>query len=216
MNTRILLADDHTILREGLARLINDQPEMSVIGEAGNGLELLEQAQKLTPDMVLLDLNMPEMDGLAALPKLKTLLPDTKVLILTMHEDIGYLQEAMRNGASGYVLKKVVHNELIEAIRTVLRGEPYVHPAMTGKLVESMMHGGKNTTAEHDLWKSLSERELEVLRLVALGYTNSEVAGELFLSVKTVETYRARGMEKLELETRAQLVRQALEKGLLD
>jgi DNA-binding NarL/FixJ family response regulator len=214
---RILLADDHAVLRSGLRLLIDSQPELKVVGEAGSGSEALSKAKELQPDLILLDINMPEMDGLAALPSLKTASPNSRVLVLTMYDDVSYLQEALRAGAAGYVLKKAVDSELLMAIQTVMRGETYIHSAMTQKLLQKIETvSSKGVKAGADPWDSLSDRERDVLRLVALGYTNAEIAGELFLSVKTVETYRARGMEKLNLQTRAQLVKAALERGRLD
>lgn len=213
--TRILLADDHAILRAGLRLLIDGQPGLTVVGEASDGLEVVARAGELNPDLVLLDLNMPNLDGLSALRALKQQNPDMRVLILTMHDDVSYLQEALQMGASGYVLKKAVDSELLMAISAVLRGETYVHSAMTQKLLQKVIPESSHKQPG-DLWDTLSDRETDVLRLVALGYTNAEIAGELYISVKTVETYRARGMEKLNLQTRAQLVKAALERGLLD
>ncbi|MFO7321524.1 MAG: response regulator transcription factor [Chloroflexota bacterium] len=213
---RILLADDHAILRSGLRLLIEGQPGLEVVGEAGDGQEALEKARTLKPDLILLDLNMPGLDGLAALPQIREQSPDSRVLILTMHDDVSYLQQALNAGASGYVLKRAVDSELLLAIETVLRGETYVHSAMTQKLLQKMTSEQSAAKDAPDPWDTLSERERDVLRLVALGNTNQEIADELFLSVKTVETYRARGMEKLGLQTRAQLVKSALKRGLLD
>jgi DNA-binding NarL/FixJ family response regulator len=158
---------------------------------------------------------MPGLDGLAALPLLRKDLPDSRILILTMHDDASYLQAALRGGASGYVLKKVVDNELLLAIRAVMRGETYVHSAMTGKLLQNILPDA-TSPAESNPWKALSDREYDVLRLVALGYTNNEIGEKLYLSIKTVETYRARGMEKLNLQTHAQLVKSALQHNILD
>ncbi|MBE0689084.1 MAG: response regulator transcription factor [Anaerolineae bacterium] len=212
---RILLADDHAVLRSGLRLLLEKQPDFEVIGEASNGGEALEQAAALQPDVILLDLNMPEMDGLTAIPKLREQAPDSRILILTMHDDASYLKQALQSGAAGYVLKQVVDTELLLALRAVLRGEIYVHSAMTQKLLDQVVNPSA-APADVDPWKGLSEREYEVLKRVALGYTNAEIAEELFLSAKTVETYRARGMEKLNVETRAQLVKSALQHGHLD
>ncbi|MBZ0291891.1 MAG: response regulator transcription factor [Anaerolineae bacterium] len=213
---RVILADDHAVLRSGLRLLIDNQPDMTVVGEAGDGAEALAKAQDSQPDLILLDLNMPGLDGLSALPKLKEAVPQCRILILTMHDDTSYLQEALRGGAAGYVLKKAVDSELLLAIRAVMRGETYVHSAMTGKLLQNVMPEANTAPTDTNPWKTLSEREHDVLRLVALGYTNAEIADELFLSVKTVETYRARGMEKLDLQTRAQLVKSALQHNVLD
>lgn len=215
--TRILLADDHAVLRSGLRLLIDSQPHLNVVGEAGSGTEALAKATELQPDLILLDLNMPDMDGLAVLPSLKTASPQSLILVLTMHDDVSYLQEALRAGAAGYVLKKAVDSELLMAIQTIMRGETYIHSAMTQKLLQKIETAeSEGIKGGSDPWQTLSDRERDVLRLVALGYTNAEIAGELFLSVKTVETYRARGMEKLNLQTRAQLVKAALERGLLE
>ena len=215
MTIRILLADDHTLLRSGLRLLINNQPDLTIVGEANDGNEAITRAKELKPDVILLDLNMPVLDGLSALPALRKEVPDSRVLILTMHDDASYLQEALRAGASGYVLKKAVDNELLMAIRAVMRGETYVHSAMTSKLLQNILPEAA-PPAETNPWKTLSDREYDVLHLVALGYTNVEIAEKLYLSVKTVETYRARGMEKLNLQTRAQLVKLALRYGILD
>ena len=216
--TRILLADDHAILRAGLRLLIDNQPDLQVVGEAGNGLETVARVRDLHPDLVLLDLNMPELDGLSAIPLLKQESPTLKIMILTMHDDVDYLEEALRAGASGFLLKQAVDVELLTAIRAVVRGETYVHSAMTKKLLQKTAPQLSATQAgeEPDPWKQLSDREHDVLIRVAKGYTNAQIAQELFLSVKTVETYRARGMEKLNLGTRAQLVKAAIEHGLLD
>lgn len=213
---RVLLADDHAVLRSGLRLLIEKQPWVEVVGEAGDGNEALAGVAAFAPDLVLLDINMPGLDGLAVLARIREESPETRVLMLTMHDDVSYLQEALRAGASGYVLKRAVDSELLMAMQAVMRGETYVHSAMTQKLLQKMTADTAPAKDEPDPWATLSERERDVLRLVALGYTNQEVADELFLSVKTVETYRARGMEKLGLQTRAQLVKSALKRGLLD
>ncbi len=210
--TNILLADDHAILRSGLRLLLESQPDLRVVGEASGGLEALGLAEQLQPDLILLDLSMPGLGGLDALPALKKAAPAAKILILTMHDDPQYLRTALKQGAMGYVLKKAADAELISALRAVLRGEMYVHPSMTRVLLEDMLP--KAETAP-DAWETLSEREQEVLKLVALGHTSAEIAAQLNLSDKTVETYRARGMEKLGLKNRAALVRFALKKGLL-
>jgi two-component system response regulator NreC len=214
MTTRILLADDHSVLRSGLRLLLESQPDLQVVGEAATGMETLNLAEQVQPDLILLDLSMPHLGGLDALSVLKQIVPSVKVLILTMHDDKQYLRRAIQSGASGYILKKAADVELLSAIRAVLRGEMYVHPSMTKSLVEELLPQSGDTTAKDD-WDSLSEREQEVLKLVALGHTSAEIAEKLSLSAKTVETYRARGMEKLGLRTRAALVRYALRSGLI-
>lgn len=214
MKTRVLLADDHAVLRSGLRLLLTSQSEYDVVGEASSGTETLSLAEQLQPDLILLDLSMPALGGLDALPALRKLVPSARILILTMHDDPQYLRQALKYGASGYVLKKAADTELLSAIRAVLRGEVYVHPSMTRILLEDMLPASQSVHNE-DIWNSLSEREQEVLKMVALGHTSAEIAEQLGLSAKTVETYRARGMEKLGLRSRAALVRFALQEGLI-
>ncbi|MEW5939730.1 MAG: response regulator transcription factor [Chloroflexota bacterium] len=214
MTTRILLADDHAVLRAGLRLLLASQNEYEVVGEASSGTETLSLAEKLQPDLILLDLSMPALGGLDALPALRRLAPSARILILTMHDDPQYLRQALKGGASGYVLKKAADVELISAIRAVLRGEAYVHPSMTRVLLEDILPEA-GTGDAGSAWDALSEREQEVVKMVALGHTSAEIAARLNLSAKTVETYRARGMEKLGLRTRAALVRFALQEGLI-
>ena len=212
--TSILLADDHAVLRSGLRLLLENQNGLKVVGEAASGLETLTLAQELQPDLILLDLSMPGLGGLEALPVLRNIAPRARTLILTMHDDPQYLRQALKNGACGYVLKKAADAELLSAIQSVLRGEIYVHPSMTRTLLDDLL---PEANMDHDatLWGTLSEREQDVLRQVALGYTSAEIAEALNLSAKTVETYRARGMDKLGLRSRAALVRFALHKGLI-
>jgi two-component system, NarL family, response regulator NreC len=211
---RILLADDHAVLRSGLRLLLSGQDGFQVVGEAATGTETLNQAEKLQPDLILLDLSMPGLGGMDSLPLLRKLAPSARVLILTMHDDPQYLRQALKNGAAGYVLKKAADVELLSAIRAVLRGEMYIHPSLTRVLLDDLLPS-PDTSSEMNSWEALSEREQEALRLVALGYTSAEIAEKLNLSVKTVETYRARGMEKLGLHNRAALVRFVMKKGLI-
>ena len=211
--TRVLLVDDHAVLRAGLRRLLEDQPDLTVVGEAGMAVEAIDLASRLQPDLILLDLGMPGLGGLEALPRLRQAAPEARLLVLTMHDDEGYLRQALHSGAAGYVLKKAADHELLSAIRAVQRGEVYVYSALTRSLLEELLPAGAE--APQDAWDKLSDREQEVLRLVALGHTSAEIASRLSLSSKTVETYRARGMEKLGLPSRAALVRFALSRGLL-
>ena len=214
---RIVLADDHAVLRTGLAALLNARNDMTVVGEAADGAELLTLADETKPDVILLDLTMPRLGGLDVLPLLRQHVPTARVLILTMHHDEGYLRQALKNGAVGYMLKKAADVELIAAIQAVMRGDVYVHPSMTRALLDDFVPEETGVTDnEAGLWATLSEREQEVLRLVALGYTSKEIADTLSVSAKTVDTYRSRGMEKLELRSRATLVRFALANGLLE
>ena len=214
MPTRVLLADDHAVLRSGLRLLLTSAKEYEVVGEASSGTETLTLAERLQPDLILLDLSMPALGGLDALPTLRKLVPSARILILTMHDDPQYLRQALKQGASGYALKKAADTELLSAISAVLRGEVYIHPSMTRLLLEDMLPESQSAGKEN-AWGSLSEREQEALKMVALGHTSAEIANLLNLSAKTVETYRARGMEKLGLRTRAALVKFALQEGLI-
>lgn len=211
---RLLLADDHAILRSGLRLMLSSQEDIEIIGEASTGAETLKQSEALQPDLILLDLSMPEISGLDVLPMLRKLAPSSKILVLTMYDDKHYLHQALQNGASGYVLKKAADMELITAIRVVLSGEIYVHHSMMRLLIEDVLPG-REPQNPIELWDVLSEREQEVLRLVALGFTSAEIAQKLTLSAKTIETYRARGMEKLGLHNRAALVRYVLSRGVI-
>jgi two-component system, NarL family, response regulator NreC len=211
--TKILLADDHAVLRSGLKLLLESQPDLQVVGEAASGFEALQLADQLQPDLVLLDLSMPGLSGLDALPTLRKTAPAAKILILTMHDDPQYLRTALKLGASGYVLKKAADQELLAAVQSVLRGGVYVHPSMTRILLEDVLTDSNGTDV--DAWETLSEREQSVLKMVALGYTGSEIGESLNVSPKTVDTYRMRGMEKLHLSSRAALVRYVLKKGLI-
>lgn len=205
---RILVADDHVVLRTGLRMLLNAQPDIKVVGEAGNGSEVLQLAAALQPDLILLDLSMPGLGGLETLPLLRKVVPSTRILILTMHDDESYLRQALHEGVAGYVLKKAADSELIAAIHAVMRGELYVHPSLTRILLEDLLPD--KPSAIENPWELLSDREKEVLELVARGHTSAQIAEKLNLSPKTVETYRGRGMEKLGLRTRAALVQFAI------
>ena len=212
---RILVTDDHAVLRAGLTALLNAEADFSVIGEAADGSESLRVAQALQPDVILLDINMPGVNGLDALPLLRQVAPKSRVLVLTMHDDITYLRQVLRSGGAGYVLKQAADKELLSAIRTVHSGGTYLHPAHAQALLNDPLPTPLAAGDDKAL-TPMSEREQETLKLIALGYSNKEIAEKLFLSVKTVETYKARIMEKLELTTRAALVRFALQHKLLD
>ena len=209
---RVLLADDHAVLRAGLRALLSREPDMEVVGEAASGSEALKKVEELQPDVVLMDISMPGMEGLEATAQIKQRAPGTKVLILTMHEDRRYLLPALKAGAAGYVVKRAADAELIGAIRAVQRGEAFLHPSMAKLLVEEYAGGRASGASEG---QPLSDREGEVLRLIAEGLSYKEMADRLGISVKTVETYRERIKEKLSLHSRAELVRYALEQGLL-
>lgn len=213
---RILLADDHAVLRAGLKLLLDGRRDMKVVGEAADGMAVLPLSEATRPDLVLLDLTMPRLGGLEILPLLRQQNPEIRVLVLTMHDDESYLRQALKAGASGYVLKKAADVELISAIRAVMHGDVYVHPTMTKTLLNDIIPEASGQERSSGGWDKLSEREQAVLRLVALGYTSREIGDQLSLSAKTVETYRGRGMEKLDLHSRAALVRFALANGLLE
>ncbi len=210
---RVFLADDHTVVREGLKALVNAQPGMEVSGEAADGRTACQLVQQLQPDVVVMDFSMPEMNGARATKELKRTCPHVKVLALTVHEEKGYLHQLLEAGVSGYVLKRAAAEELIHAIRTVAAGGIYLDPALAGQVVGGFVRhpAGTGVVGGGDL----SERETEVLRLIAAGYSNKEIAAQLTLSAKTVETYKARSMEKLGLNSRAEIVRYALQCGWL-
>jgi DNA-binding NarL/FixJ family response regulator len=210
---RVFLADDHAVVREGLKALVNSDPEMEVSGEAGDGQSACRQIQELQPDVAVMDVSMPEMSGAQATEQLKRDCPSVKVLALTVHEDKGYLRQLLEAGAAGYVLKRAAAEELIHAIRTVAAGGVYLDPALAGKVVSGFVHHPAGRAAAGT--GELSEREEEVVKLIAEGHSNKEVAKRLDVSIKTVETYKARSLEKLGLHSRAELVRFALRRGWL-
>ncbi len=212
---RILLADDHAVLRAGLKALLTTQPDLDPVGEAGEGGEAVRLAESLRPDVLLLDVTMPGNEQFAALRAVRERAPEVRVLLLTMHEDEALLREALRLGASGYVLKKAAEAELLTAIRAVARGEAFVDPAMTRVMIEGYLgaEGNKGTAVAQS--EGLTAREIEVLKLIAEGYTNKEIAEKLVISVKTVETHKAHIAEKLGRKSRVEWLRYAREKGLL-
>jgi DNA-binding NarL/FixJ family response regulator len=211
---RVFLADDHAVVREGLKALVNAQVGMAVCGEAGDGLTACQQVERLLPDVVVMDVSMPELNGARAAERLKQACPQVKVLALTVHEDKGYLRRLLEAGAAGYVLKRAAAEELVHAIRTVAAGGVYLDPAVAGKVVGGFVRPAPSSGPARG--GELSEREEEVVRLTAAGHSNKEIAARLELSVKTVETYKARSLEKLGLRTRADLVRYALQRGWLE
>jgi len=213
MSIRILIADDHGVLRAGLRALLSAEPELEVVDEASSGNEALSLADELQPDLILLDISMPDLGGIEVTRRLKEMLPNTRVLILTVHEDESLLQEAIQAGASGYIVKRAVESELIDAIRAVWRGDLYIHPAMTRALLKEMSPSqSSNNEAPVE---SLTPRETDVLRLIAQGYTNRQMADMLSISVRTVESHRSNLMGKLDLHSRVELVRYAKENNLI-
>lgn len=213
MPIKILIADDHGVLRAGLRALLNAEADLKVVDEAADGHETLAKAQDLHPDVLLLDLSMPGPGSLEVIRRLKETLPLTRVLVLTVHEDEGLLRETIKAGAMGYIIKRAVESELIDAIRAVWHGNVYVHPAMTHTLLKDL---APPPVAPLPSSEPLTPRELEVLRLIAQGYTNRQIAETLSLSVRTVESHRANLTSKLGLHSRLELVRYATERGLLE
>jgi two-component system, NarL family, response regulator NreC len=211
---RILLVDDHAVVRSGLKMLLNTNPELEVVGEASEGNEGIKKALKLKPNVVVMDLSMPHgKDGLSATGELKKQMPEVNILILTMHDDEEYLFRAVQAGASGCILKSAPHDELMSAIESVANGNAYLHPAATKRLMEEYLGSLKH--GNNDTYNLISDREKEVLTLIAKGYSNKEIAEQLVISVKTVETHKGNLMEKLQMKTRPELVEFAVKKGLL-
>jgi DNA-binding NarL/FixJ family response regulator len=221
---RVLIADDHAVLRAGLRALLDAQPDMRVVGEAETAEQALALDTDLGPDVLLMDLTLPARtdapdtvpSGLKAIQRIKAGRPEARVLALTMHNDEGYLRAVLKAGGAGYVLKRAAHDELLSAIRAVWRGGAYLHPEHARLLLGGTPSTPASAGAGDDSFALLSRREQQVLRLIALGHTNQQVAGMLGLSVKTIETYKSRLMTKLGLTGRAALVRYALQHGLLE
>lgn len=210
----ILLCDDHAVVRSGLKVLLNNHPDFNVVGEAAEGNEGIQKALELRPDVVIMDLSMPKgKDGLTATLELKKKAPEIIILILTMHEDEGYLFRAIQAGASGSILKSAPHEELVSAIRAVYNGDTYLFPNATKKLVKEYLASVEEGNT--DTFELLSDREKEVLTLIAKGFPNKDIGEKLFISVKTVESHRSNLMGKLEMRTRPELVTLALKKGLI-
>ncbi|HZE73224.1 MAG TPA: response regulator transcription factor [Pyrinomonadaceae bacterium] len=210
---RILLAEDHETVREGLKMILNGQVDMEVVGEAGDGYAAVAQGQKLLPDIVVMDVSMPRLNGLKATERLKQCCPSVKVLALTRHEEDGYLQQVLRVGASGYVLKQSPPAELLHAIRSVAAGGKYLDPAVAGKVIGRI--AGKQSAPRGKPKEEVSDREEAVLRLIAWGHSNKDIATQLGLSVKTVEAHKANAMKKLGMSSRIDIVRYALLQGWL-
>jgi two-component system response regulator NreC len=211
MSVRVLIVDDHAVFRAGLKLLIDAEDGLEAVGEAGTARDAVFQARALKPDVILMDVVMPDQSGLDVVPTLLHERPETKVLVLSMQDDPQYVRQAFANGASGYILKEAADTEVVAAIREVASGSNYVHPTVGARLIAAETEEAKR--AEED---PLSDREREVLRLLALGHTNQEISAQLFISVRTAETHRAHIMQKLRLSSRAELVRYALEQGVLE
>ncbi len=211
---RVLLADDHAVVREGLKALINAQPDMEVVGEAADGAETVTQARALLPDVLVVDVSMPEMTGAQATAALTAERPALKVLALTVHQDTSYLRSLLEARASGYILKRAAAHELVHAIRTVAAGGTYLDPTLAGKVVSSFVRTGSRALPDGPEGV-LSEREEQVLRLVAQGYSNKEIAARLEVGIKSIESYKARASQKLGFSGRADIINYALQKGWL-
>jgi two-component system response regulator NreC len=212
---RVLLADDHTILRAGLKMMLNAQPDIEAVGEASDGKQAISEAERLCPDVVIMDITMPECNGIEATRQIKRILPEVRVLVLTMHENEEYLFQTLRAGAAGYMLKEAADTDLISAIRVVSSGRFYLSPSAQSMLVSDYLQR-VHTGEERDSYSALTEREREILKLVAEGYTNSQIGERLFISPKTVDTHRTHIMDKLNLHSRAELVKYAMRRGLLE
>jgi Response regulator containing a CheY-like receiver domain and an HTH DNA-binding domain len=210
---RIILADDHKLIREGLRMLVNSQADMEVVGEADNGRIAITLTHELQPDVVVMDVSMPELNGLKATERLKELFPSIKILTLTRHMDEGYLKQLLEAGASGYVLKRSASEELVRAIHTVVNGQTYLDPAMMEQFVGNVI--GRRAARGSPAKGDLSPREEEVLRLIAWGHLSKEVAARLQISIKTVEAHKTNGMQKLGMKSRIDLVHYALLQGWL-
>ena len=211
MATRVLIVDDHAVVRAGLRLLLEAEEDVEPVGEAGSAREAIFQNRSAKPDVILLDVVMPDQSGLDVIPTLLHERPEAKVLVLSMQDDPQYVRQAFAAGASGYVLKEAADTEVVAAVREVAKGGRYVHPELGARLVAAETEAARR--AEED---PLSDREREVLRLLALGHTNQEIAKQLYISVRTAETHRAHIMQKLRLSSRAELVRYALAQGLLE
>ena len=212
---RILIAEDYTILREGLRSLLASNPDFEVAGEAEDGNQAVQQTEKLKPDVVLMDLSMPRMNGMEAIREAKKRCPETKILALTIHKDEEYIRATLTAGANGYVLKDATHAELVMAIKSVLAGKHYLSPGVSEKIIEGYLEGGK-VLKPVSAWETLTQREREVLKLIGEGYKSKEIADYLCISVKTVDKHRANLMQKLDLHNVQTLTAYAIEKGLVN
>jgi len=216
MNTKskIVLAEDHTILREGLRSLLSSSQDFEVIGEAADGREAIRSVEKLKPDLILIDLSMPRMNGMEAIREIRRVSKEVKILVLTVHKSEEYVLATFKAGADGYVLKDATHQELLMAIKSVLKGRNYISPEISEKVLEGYLEGRKRLKSQTS-WETLTPREREILKLIAEGYKNKEIAEELCISVKTVEKHRSNLMEKLNLHNAQALTAFAIEKGLV-
>ena len=212
--SRVVIAEDHTILREGLHALLSAESDFEVVGEAEDGQEAIRLVEKSTPDLILMDLSMPRMNGLEAIREIKKRSPGTKILVLTVHKTDEYIQATLQAGTDGYILKDSTHAELAMAIRTVLGGKFYLSPGISEKVIDGYL-AGKKPSRSSTPWETLTTRERGILKLIAEGYKNKDIADYLCISVKTVEKHRANLMQKLDLHSVSALTALAIEKGLV-
>ena len=211
---RIVIAEDHTILREGLRALLSSQENLEVVGEAGDGREAIRQVEELTPDLILMDLSMPKMNGVEAIREIKRRVPETRILALTVHKAEEFILEVLQSGADGYLPKDASSNELMMAIRSILMGKRYLSPSVSNVVIEGYLES-RRTSESITPWDKLTKREREILKLIAEGHKNKDIAEYLCISVKTVEKHRANLMKKLDLHSAAALTAYAMERGLV-
>ena len=211
---RIVIAEDHTILREGLRMLLSSNPEFEVVAEAQDGLEAIRAVEAQKPDLILMDLSMPRMNGMGAIQEIKKQVPNTKILVLTVHKTEEYILTTLKAGADGYILKDATHSELMLAIENIFLGKSYLSPGISEKVIEGYLEGRK-TIKSSTSWDTLTQREREILKMIAEGYKNKDIADYLCISAKTVEKHRANLMKKLDLHSASSLTAFAMEKGLI-
>ena len=212
---RVVIAEDHTLFREGLKALLSLEPEFEVVGEAADGYHAIQSAKELKPDLILLDISMPRVDGMAAIKEIKRVCPEAKILILTVHKTEEHVLETLKSGASGYVLKDASHEEFLLAMKSVLQDKRYLSPDISARIVDGYLNG-RGTDEPDTPWKSLTPREKQVLKLVAEGYKNKEIADFLCISVKTVAKHRSNIMAKLDLHSASELTAYAMKRGLVE
>jgi len=212
--TKVVIVEDHKLFREGLKSMLADKTGLEVVGEAGDGLEAIRIVKKIRPDIILLDLSMPKMNGISVMKEIKSQFPETKIMALTIHESDQYVLEAFEAGADGYCLKDAGRNELMVAVDSVLQGKRYISPSISGSVLEGYLTGRKKLKSQTS-WDTITQREREVLKLLGEGYQNKEISDMLFISVKTVEKHRANIMNKLDLHNAAALTAYAIEHGLV-
>jgi two-component system response regulator NreC len=210
---RVLIVDDHSIVREGVRMILTGQEDFEVVGEASNGREGVELVRRMKPDVVVMDISMPDMNGIEATAKIRGEMPNVEVLGLTMHEEDSYVFELLKAGAAGYVLKRAASEDLVNAVRAAHKGQAFLYPSVAKMVVQDFLQ--RAATQDKQNLDGLTEREREVLTLIAEGMTNQQIAGKLYISIKTVQTHRAHIMEKLNLHDRTELVRYAIRKGLI-